>query len=127
MWGRSEERAFDVAEHRCVAREQQAAKLAKTLSRHLSKRHWGVDADWLAGKRFPEDRETILKRLGFDSYETYLLSALWRRTRRWIFQLARVLDGALRDGMVPLQHYIHVTEPHVMTGFEAFETYHSRI
>lgn len=42
-------------------------------------------ADRLAGK-FPEDRETILVRLGYGDYESYLLSPLWRKIRRRILK-----------------------------------------
>jgi len=69
----------------------------------------GMHADWLAGKRYPEDRETILKRLGYGSYETYLFSPLWRRTRRRI--LKRDNHGCVRCSEKATQvHHLAYTE-----------------
>src|SRR5258708_4747187 len=45
-----------------------------------------MDAEWLAGKRPAEDRESILRRMGYGDYETYLISPLWQRTRRRILK-----------------------------------------
>lgn len=68
-----------------------------------------MKADRLAGKRFAEDRETILNRLGFGSYETYLLSPLWKRTRRRV--LKRDNHGCVRcDGKATQVHHLAYTE-----------------
>src|SRR5580704_11307413 len=66
-------------------------------------------ADRLAGK-YPEDRETILKRLGHGSYESYLYSPVWQRIRRRIFkrdnrQCVRCSEKATQV------HHLTYTEP----------------
>lgn len=70
-----------------------------------------MEADRLAGKRFPEDRETILQRLGFGDYQSsYLASALWQRIRRRI--LKRDNHACVRCSEKATQvHHLTYTEP----------------
>lgn len=70
-----------------------------------------MEADRLAGKKFPEDRETILQRLGFGDYQSsYLASALWQRIRRRI--LKRDNHTCFRCSEKATQvHHLTYTEP----------------
>lgn len=68
-----------------------------------------MKADHLAGK-FPEDRESILSRLGYGDYDSYRGSPVWRRTRRRILR---------RDGHICVRCGEKATEVHHQVYTEA--------
>lgn len=76
-----------------------------------------VSVEWILArleemkaKKFPEDRDTILARLGYGDYESYLYSPLWRKIRR------RVLK---RDGSTCTRCGDRATQVHHLAYTEA--------